>query len=469
MKIPSYFFPTLLLSALVVSPQVQGAGSYGYSLEQWDVIDGETGKGIISHWPNIPPKFKTPDYLGLAKHYEQMVFKNFDDTTHRWAWSVSPNFKGLSILQPAYLLHTTWQNRCFNSRRADCNPKGPNYVIDANTATETSPLGTIYKYTKTSRSGGYEISSIRDRVGNQIYFERHSDGRLLSIRDNFSQSISFNYPSDNQISSVQDNAGNTYEVQLISNRLTKVRSVGKDLWGIWYDKLSRVVRTKAPNGGVKKISYDSRGNLRSIINANNYMTVFSYDEQMARAKTIFSFEQENFSDQKIVNHVTREGSSSFSWDSLGRLSQSDFADRTSLILSYQCDAGGMLGSILGTACSQDDKRLYNVTKVERKNGTQSDTQSFIFSCNQSDFVCDLISASGGGVVSIFSYSNHIPTSKTVNGQKLAFSYDANGNATAVTSPFGSITRTFNSDGTLASETDLTGKTTTYTRRWVWGR
>lgn len=75
---------------------------------QWDIKDGERGVGIVSHWPNIPSNFLIPDYLGLAKKYEELAFLRNDDLTHRWRPGRTPYFDSLSILQPSFLLHNAW-------------------------------------------------------------------------------------------------------------------------------------------------------------------------------------------------------------------------------------------------------------------------------------------------------------------------------------------------------------------------
>jgi|GEM_PF-6469199 len=114
----------LLILCLHPSLDLQAQQS---TLKQWDVVDGEKGIGIVADWPALPPRFEIPDYELLAESYEKMAFADQDDRTNRLAWGISRNFRGLSILQPPFLLFNWWQNKCFN-RPSDCNPKGPNYV-----------------------------------------------------------------------------------------------------------------------------------------------------------------------------------------------------------------------------------------------------------------------------------------------------------------------------------------------------
>jgi hypothetical protein len=76
--------------------------------DQWDIKDGETGMGIVSHWPSIPNRFGIPNYRALAKDYETMAFVRADDLTHRWREGLTPYFNSMSILQPSFLLHNVW-------------------------------------------------------------------------------------------------------------------------------------------------------------------------------------------------------------------------------------------------------------------------------------------------------------------------------------------------------------------------
>jgi hypothetical protein len=92
-----------------------GSSSWGVGLkwvqirpDQWDIKDGETGRGIVSDWPNIPNRFAIPDYKSLAKDYETLAFVRADDLTHRWREGRSPYFDSMSILQPSFLLHNAW-------------------------------------------------------------------------------------------------------------------------------------------------------------------------------------------------------------------------------------------------------------------------------------------------------------------------------------------------------------------------
>lgn len=81
----------------------------GTPLQQWDIIDGESNLGIIRDWPQDPPSFSIPDYSKLAQAYEKVTFLNPDPRTHRWVQATTrANYRGESILQPAFLLDNRW-------------------------------------------------------------------------------------------------------------------------------------------------------------------------------------------------------------------------------------------------------------------------------------------------------------------------------------------------------------------------
>ncbi len=81
------------------------AGGKAAYTKQWDIVDTESNTGIIRDWPQIPKNFLIPDYSELAQSYEKITFINNDPRTHRWVKaSTRANYRGESILQPAFLL-----------------------------------------------------------------------------------------------------------------------------------------------------------------------------------------------------------------------------------------------------------------------------------------------------------------------------------------------------------------------------
>lgn len=107
-------FSRWLLSAAVTAAigQLCFANNSKLSVRQVDIIDEETGKGIVKDWPNIPKRFEIPNYLELAKAYEYLAFTKYDELTHRFVWSAdsvyqqgNPYYPGISILQSPFVDH----------------------------------------------------------------------------------------------------------------------------------------------------------------------------------------------------------------------------------------------------------------------------------------------------------------------------------------------------------------------------
>lgn len=113
------YLSTLLLAVVLVN-QSLAESPRSLPVTQVDIIDEETGRGIIKDWPSIPERFEIPDYMELAKAYEYLSYMNYDERTHRFSWSNdtayqqgSPYFKDVSILQPPFLDHfkfNDWKN-----------------------------------------------------------------------------------------------------------------------------------------------------------------------------------------------------------------------------------------------------------------------------------------------------------------------------------------------------------------------
>jgi len=80
------------------------------TLNQKDIIDGETNLGIVRDWPQIPAGFQMPDYSLLASKYEQLTFINNDGLTHLWDWGMGSHFRDLTLRQPGYFLVNKWGN-----------------------------------------------------------------------------------------------------------------------------------------------------------------------------------------------------------------------------------------------------------------------------------------------------------------------------------------------------------------------
>ena len=338
------------------------------------------------------------------------------------------------------------------------------FTLGSDEATERTPEGVVMKYRLSSRirEGAYEIVSVIEPNGNTTEYSRDRYGRLNSITDAYNNTIRVSYGDAGNMYSLIDTAGNINTISYqwpigIEGRryIEEIRSTGDSLflWRLGYDPQGRINSVTDFQGAVEYISYDDKGRLSGIVNENNYTTSFAYTESSVTSSNSLSFTEETFENGLIKGIRVQKNNSDatvFSRDAQGRISSVTLPNRMSLALSY-------MGS-----SPTDYKTFHNVTSVTRTNGSVSKSQSFSYDCNTPDNLCDLTSQKDeAGINTSFSqFVDHLPGSVSVNGKTTSYSYE-NRLPVSIRTPFGEIKRSYNSDGTLASVTDISGQTTIF--------
>ena len=153
------------------------------------------------------------------------------------------------------------------SRNADGEPQ---------TVTLREKDGTERLFTRLPSTTSFALSSLTDRNGNTLLYDRNSQGRLNSITDIHGRTQTLSYNAEGRVSQVVDSAGRTasYEYSANGDKIQATSTQGTTLFA--YDAAHRITKITYPNGGFREYTYDARGRVATE-QENGGINAFTYE------------------------------------------------------------------------------------------------------------------------------------------------------------------------------------------------
>jgi len=361
------------------------------------------------------------------------------------------------------------------------------YDVNGKAAATVDPLG--HRTTIVYGARGVALAAV-DARGNRNSFVYDAAGQLTAVVDPLGNRCSYAYDAAGRIEVTLTARGNrittTYDG---AGRLTsKVRSDGTRVTYA-YDPVGRQILVQDGHGRFPSI-YDAAGRLQSSTNADGKTVTYEYDAvgrvaQMLDpdgGRTTYVYDAA----LRLVNLISPQGErTTFAYDAAGRVTRRQLANGTRSSLTY--DLADNMAEL--THLKSDDTVLSHFaytydragTRIMVREGTDScvtwtyDDRPALINERRSglnpynvtytyDATGNRVHVDADGVRRTFTYdpANQLITSEDTVGTT-TFSYDADGNPTAVRSPDGNVTTyTWDLDNMNTSIEQPSGELTTFT-------
>jgi RHS repeat-associated protein len=326
----------------------------------------------------------------------------------------------------------------------------------------TDPLGrtTTIGYDALSR-----IVSVRDGRGNMTRFSYDPVGNLLSLTDARGNSTTFTYDSLNRVKSRTSALGKTetYQYDLNGNVILFTDRRGQTS-SFQYDVLNRRVREIYQDGAVVTRSYDAYSRLQAVNDSVGGVFGFAYDlngSTIAQSEPTGTVQYVRDQLRRIASRqVNGHNAVAYTYDSVGNVLR---ASMTGAGISYSYDARNLPLSASrtnGVSTSYAYDLLGRVLSITHSKGTTSlNTQAYGYDpignriSASNDISQPLITSAAGASVD--------NADELLTYGQTTYTYDANGNRLAETSPSGTVKYQWDSRNRLASIMDATGNVTSF--------
>ena len=320
-------------------------------------------------------------------------------------------------------------------------------------------ISIFYEYDAAGR-----VKKYTDEEGNEFITEYDAAGNITRLVDAYGNTIQENtYDELNYLSTSVDALG--IETQYTYDSVGNLKSIIENLntareaeTVYSYDNVGRITQSVDAENGTSSYEYDKIGNIIAQIDPNGGRSEYSYDSMC-----------------RITASITPLGSrNTYSYNAVGLLEEAENARGQKTEYTYY--KNGWIKSFtdeLGTVSYTYDGNG-NVLTVTDENGTitreynsmNQVTKYTDFRGNTIDYSYDqrgnlvAISYPGGRIVRYTYYKNgNIKTVTDWDGRVTEYEYDGNGRLTKTTRPDGSVeTRKYDVAGRMISQSDVNGET-----------
>jgi RHS repeat-associated protein len=386
------------------------------------------------------------------------------------------------------------------------------YIYESTRTIETNALGYQTSYEFIERQGLRKIRKIVDPGGGIMQFEYDSNFNLASITDPLGRTIRYAFDSKGNITAMQDAQGNqtsaSYEQNF--NQVVSVTDPRNHISNLSYDAKGNLTRVVDPADQQTLFVYDNFGHVVEAKDATNQTTHFSYSASNGSLTSAtnplnqtFRFETNARSQvTRIVDPAGRETSYNYDasgtlvneTDALGGVTGFDFvsgrsgklssriinannhatslqydnADRLTRItnsqgqaISTRYDANGRPISIL-TRRAQEIRLVYDSSDRLTQISTPEGPVSLAY-----DNADNLVATNNSNSATTWAYDSldRIASANQVlpNGFNvpIAHTFDANGNRTSMTTPWGTFAFTYDALNRIIGINNPFGQTVTF--------
>jgi RHS repeat-associated protein len=331
----------------------------------------------------------------------------------------------------------TWDTSGRLSQHKDAlnNTTNFGYDLRARLTSETNALSQVtnYEYDAAGR-----LKKIIYPDTNFVLITYDLGGRRTKVKDPRGNETTFTYDSAYRLTSVTDAATHTtsYGYDLMSNRTSMTDALARvtDYEYDDFNRLKKVIYPPAFTGSTRQqetIEYDAAGNVAKRTDTAGRDTTYLYDAVNRLTKVTDPALQATQFEYNARSHTTKVIDALnqhyvFVYDALGRVTQST---RAGVSMSYVYDAVGnrtQRTDYNGAVTNYTFDDLNRLTNISYPDSTSA---SYGY-----DVLSRLTSATNpnGTVTFVYDSRDRITSTTDVWGQTLGYSYDGNGNRTALT-------------------------------------
>ncbi|MGA8726232.1 MAG: RHS repeat-associated core domain-containing protein [Acidimicrobiales bacterium] len=368
------------------------------------------------------------------------------------------------------------------------------FDADGNQLSSTDALGrtTTYTYngldeqTSVTNPQGVTTTSAYDGNGNLLtkstplvgsdpamaqtttytYGDAGHPGDVTAMTDPDGHANTYTYDANGDLASVTDPDGHTtaYVYDAIGRR-TQMTSPAGHSTSYTYDSAGNLLTTTDPLGHTTTNTYDADGNLSAVTDPEGNTTTYAYDADNELTTTTQADRT------TLTNAYDADGNKVSATDASGHTTTYTFnflnqeitsTDPLGHVTSYTYDpVGNQIG--LADPSGRTTTTTYDAdnepTGVTYSDGTTPDV-TYAY-----DTLGRRVRMTDGSGTSTYSYDSlgRLTSTTDGSGATVAYSYDLDGNPTAITYPGGQIVhRTYDAAGQLTTVNDWLGHTTAYT-------
>jgi len=341
-------------------------------------------------------------------------------------------------------------------------------IGDASTLTE--PPGLNADLTRDTAAGTYALTYHKTRLK---YTFRQVGVRafLEEVRDRNNNRIDFVYDASNKLTSMTDTQGRSVTVTYVGDRIDKLTDTTGRVVDYDFDASDNLIKVTYPDNTFVRYGYTG-DDLTSITDARGNVTTFAYDAE----HRVTSRTRVTATPGDVDPTTTFVYNDTFTGTRPDFRAKTEVTDANNHTTIYEYDTRDRVTDVTD-ALGHDRKRTYNANNnvlTLSSSPTAGETNLTTFGYDSKNRLTSI--APQGGATTSFTYANtdaqreHLPTRRTdPSSRGLTYSYDLAGNLIrAQDTTTGSDTggadakQEHNPNGTLKSQTDGNGNTTTYT-------
>jgi RHS repeat-associated protein len=229
-------------------------------------------------------------------------------------------------------------------------------------------------------------------------------GHLTAITDANAHQNSYEHDAAGRLTAVQaaDGSRTTYRYDGVGNLVARTDGNGHET-RFAYDAANRLIRLTAPGDRTWTYAYDANGNLARVTDANGNATP-----------------------------TTDDGTTRYTWDSLGRVTKVDYSDDTPDVL-MEYDAMSRLTKLTDGAASA----TFTYDTISRLTAVTRGSSTFRYTYDAVGRIASRQYPSGAAVTYGYDANGQLAT-VAAGGGTTRYRYDAAGNRTSVRSPNGVV-------------------------------
>jgi len=291
-------------------------------------------------------------------------------------------------------------------------------------------------------AGGYETAAA-DRNGLTTAYGYDGANRLAAVTDPYGKATTFAYDAGGKLRTATDPAGRVATFTHSGNALTGVTLPGGPAWGYGYDAAGRMTGLTDPDAHPVTVAYDAAGRVGTVGRPDGTAESFvAYQERgWTNTGTVASPTLATQLAEARGSHTDPNGHTTdlrSDWRGMGLTDQATDPDGN--VATWDRDANG-----LATVA---------VDRVNRVTLSAYDAKGNVTQVTRPDLKSDLYGTYNGFAE---------PASHTdPNGHTATYTYDGNGNLTAVQDALNNLTTmTYTPTGKVATVQDARGNTTSY--------
>jgi RHS repeat-associated protein len=356
------------------------------------------------------------------------------------------------------------------SRVVDAHGGVTRYEYDAayNLAAVTDPLGRVTRYSYDAQgnattivdpAGGiaraaYEPVYARptrlvDPLGRGLDLDYDSVGNLTQATDALSQSTRKQYDAQGHLTRDENALGQAtlFSYEPSNGALKTVSDPLSRQTVMLTDPLSRVTRNTDPAGKAADYEYDAAGNLTKVTDALGGVTEYGYapGRENKRLSTV----------KDAKNQTT-----SFGYDAQGRLTSV-----VNALNQARSSAYDLKGNLIQTTNARGQSISYAYDALDRLKTKTAPEGVTSYQYDAAGNLTKVTSYNGSVIELSYDALNRVSQSKQTlpNGHRvtLGYSYDAAGNRTGMSTPWGSFSYAYDALNRLTSLTNPQGRTFTF--------